>query len=341
LLETSQIVDFSYSKEETLMSTKFLLSVLVLFALLASCNMPAGQSPVTQPPEDQPVSLDANAMATAVELTAIARVTQIAGSAVPATPTFTATPTVTFTPTTAVVSGPCSPLVTANVVANVRSGPDTAYDVVGSLGMGQTATIVGRNDAYTWWYIDYPGVAGNHAWIAGSVVTSSCVPAVVQVVAAPPLPTPTIVVADDSSDNSNGDQNNNNLSPLKPLKPLKPLSLPKPDLFVSEFTITPATPIMGQNAHVRIGVYNQGKAASGQFTVVWYGISTAANASCSWAVDSLPVNGGRILQCDYAFPSWYPANKTSVAIVDANSQVSESNEGNNQGTITPFGVAKP
>jgi hypothetical protein len=55
----------------------------------------------------------------------------------------------------------------------------------------------------------------------------------------------------------------------------------------------------------------------------------------------LPVNGGRILQCDYVFQSWYPVNKTSMAIVDANSQVNESNEGNNKGTITPFGVKKP
>ena len=31
-------------------------------------------------------------------------------------------------------------------------------------------------------------------------------------------------------------------------------------------------------------------------------------------------------------------NKTSLAIVDANNQVNESNEGNNQGTISPFGV---
>ncbi len=326
------------------MRTKVLLSVLVLFSLLASCNMPtAGQPPVTQPPQNQPVSVDPNALATAVELTAIARVTEIAGSAVPATATFTAIPpTPTATSTTApVVSGPCSPTITATVNANVRSGPDTAYDVIGSLMLGQTATIVGRNDAYTWWYIDYPGVAGNHAWIAGSVVTSACVPSVVQVVAAPPLPTPTEVLADNndsSSGDSNGGQNGNNLLPLLPLKPLKLL---KPDLIVSEFTITPATPVMGQNAHVRIGVYNQGTLASGQYTVVWYGLSTFANPSCSWTVNKSNANGGRILECDFVFPSWYPVNKTSLAIVDANNQVNESDEGNNQRTISPFGVAKP
>lgn len=316
------------------MRIKVLLSILVLFSLLASCNRPASQVPVTGPSETAPVSSDPNALATAVEATAIARVTEIAGSAVPATATFTAIPTFTSTSVPVVASGPCSPLVTATVNANVRSGPDTAYDIVGSLVLGQTATIVGRNDAYTWWYIDYPGVAGNHAWIAGSVVTSACVPAVVQVVAAPPLPaTPTEVVAV-SEDEDNG--------PLL-LEPIPGilLTIKKPDLIVSEFTITPATPVMGQNVQVRIGAYNDGNAVSGQFTVHWYGLSSFPNPSCSWTVDSMVAHGGRILKCNnFAFNSWYPINKTSVVIVDVNNQVAESNEDNNQGAISPFGVTE-
>jgi len=314
----------------SIMRTKVLFSVLVLFSLLASCNMPGGQMLATQLPEVKRISSDVDVVGTAVELTSAARLTEIAGSV---TPTFTVTPTLTFTPTSTVaptssVPTQCNPQVTASVNANVRSGPDTAYDVVGSLSLGQTATIVGRNDAYTWWYVAYPGISGGHAWIAGSVVTSACVPSVVQVVAAPALPTtvptdvPTKVVGNDA---------------LQIVPDLQVVPLKLPDLIVSEFTITPATPVMNQNAHVRIGVYNQGKAASGQFTVVWYGLSTFP-VSCSWTVDSMNANGGRILQCDFVFKSWYPINKTSVAIVDANNQVSESNEGNNQGSISPFGV---
>jgi hypothetical protein len=122
--------------------------------------------------------------------------------------------------------------------------------------------------------------------------------------------------------------------------PEHPASLP--DLYVSEFTITPATPIVGQIAHVRIGVYNQGNAVASQFTVLWYGLSTFANPSCSWDVmDIIPPNGGKILQCDFVFQSPYPLNKTSLVIVDSANHVAESNEGNNQGTISPFGVANP
>lgn len=113
-----------------------------------------------------------------------------------------------------------------------------------------------------------------------------------------------------------------------------------PDLYVSEFTISPSTPIMGQNAHVRIGVYNQGNAVASQFTVVWYGLSTFSSPSCSWDItDTVNAHGGRILQCDFVFQSWYPLNKTSLVIVDSSNHVAESNEGNNQGIISPFGVA--
>jgi uncharacterized protein YraI len=266
-----------------------------------------------------------------VELTSAARLTEIAGSV---TPTFTASPTVTFTPTSSLPTQ-CNPLITATVNANVRSGPDTAYDVVGSLSLGQTATIVGRNDAYTWWYIAYPGASGGHAWIAGSVVSSACVPSVVQVVAAPPLPTAVPLVEAAPTEVKDNDP-----LLLVPMPNLQ-LAIKKPDLIVSEFTISPATPVMGQNAHVRIGVYNQGNAASGQYTVHWYGLSSFPSPSCSWPVDHSNAGGGRILECDFVFNSWYPINKTSLVIVDANNQVDESNEGNNQGTLTPFGVAKP
>ncbi|HSK88694.1 MAG TPA: CARDB domain-containing protein, partial [Anaerolineales bacterium] len=291
------------------------------------------QMSATQPSGNEPVSADTGQVGTAVALTAAAQLTGLAGSATStsaASPTLTDAPTLTFTPTSSIPTQ-CNPLVTATVNANVRSGPDTAYDIVGALTLGQTATIVGRNDAYTWWYIAYPGISGGHAWIAGTVVTSACVPSVVQVVAAPPLPTPTTVpVVEAPSD----DEDNSSLLVVPEVQ----LAIKKPDLIVSEFTITPATPVMGQNAHVRIGVYNQGNAVSGPYTVVWYGLSSFASPSCSWSVDKSNAGGGRILQCDFVFNSWYPINKASVAIVDANNQVSESNEGNNQGTITPFGV---
>ena len=79
--------------------------------------------------------------------------------------------------------------------------------------------------------------------------------------------------------------------------------------------------------------------SASQFTVLWYGLSTFGNRSCSWDVlDIIPPGGGRILECDFVFQSTYPINKTSLAIVDSGNHVAESNEGNNQGIISPFGV---
>lgn len=309
------------------MHTKALLSIIVVFSLLTACNMPTGQAPATQPPENKIVAVDADAMATAVELTAIARVTEIAGSVVP--PTFTETPTVT--PTTAPTSvpattGPCSPLVTANVVANVRSGPDTAYGIVGSLAQGQTASIVGRNDAYTWWYIDYPGVSGGHAWVSGTVVSSSCVPAVVQVVAAPPLPT--AVVADNSSNDSSSDDSDGNNSPtLVPNLNLPNLKLLLwKDLAITGIQLSSDPATQGVAVNVKVTVENKGTLNVDNFTVMWW--AAGPTVGCEWSNVSLAAGKTKALTCSYTYGGWNNAYKLK-AMVDPEHAVKETDENNN------------
>jgi uncharacterized protein YraI len=279
------------------MRIKALLSVLVLFSLLASCNMPTGQTPVTQTSESVPVSSDVDAVGTAVELTAAAKLTEIAGSV---TPTFTATATFTPTATVAISPTPCTPLVSANVVANIRSGPDTAYDIVGTLQLGQTAKISGRNDLNTWWNIEYPVGSGRFAWIAGSVVTASCLPATVQVVAAPPLPTapPTEVGSSDSSGT--------------------------PDLVASGMQYYV---VSGKTVHVMVRVSNNGNGNSGAFTVKW--MANQDLGGCNWTVNGLPAGKHRDLECDYTY-EWGANKYWSVLSVDSGGHVSESDEGNNQ-----------
>jgi hypothetical protein len=112
----------------------------------------------------------------------------------------------------------------------------------------------------------------------------------------------------------------------------------KPDLVVTEFSINPATPTMGDPAHVRVRVKNVGPVDAGGFKVKWYGLSTFASASCTWNVAGLDAGSGKLLECDYTFASWYPINKTSIVYVDTDNSVNESNEGNNTATISPFGV---
>ena len=115
----------------------------------------------------------------------------------------------------------------------------------------------------------------------------------------------------------------------------------KPDMIISEFSLNPAIPTMGQNVHVRVGAYNQGNAAAGAFIVRWYGLSTFTNPSCSWALPGMVAHGGQILECNFVFSSWYPINKTTIVYIDHDNQVAESNEGNNSASKSPFGVNSP
>jgi uncharacterized protein YraI len=299
------------------MCIKNLLSILVLLSLLTACQL------TVAPPPTQPSNVDA--VGTAVVLTTVAKLTEIAGSAMPVTATFTAIPTPTSTPDSAVsvpVSGPCSPTITATVNANVRSGPGTAYGTVGSLMLGQTATIVGRNDAYTWWYIAYPGVSGGYAWIAGSVVTSACVPSVVQVVAAPPLPTEEPVVAasssDDSDDEDDDDGGDSGTSGT-------------PDLVANGMQVAPNPATQGERVYIQVRVTNRGDAAAGSFTVQWW--ATHALAPCSWPVDSLAPGASKALSCQYTYGGWNPSYDLKL-VVDSGNTVAESNEGNNSQSDT-------
>jgi hypothetical protein len=285
-----------------------MLGVLAIWLAAVTCNLP-GASPT--PTEESGLSQQQLAETAA----ALVLTSQAGGAVSPEAATNTAAPA-------PVVDTPCQPMVTASLNANVRGGPGTVYDVTGFLSQGSSAIVEGKNGDASWWYIQLASAPGGHGWIAASVTTSSCIPGTLPVIPAPPTPTSPPPTA------------------TEPPTDTPPVAA-KPDLIVSEFSITPSTPTMGVSCHVRVGAYNQGNAAAGQFKVVWYGLSTFAAPSCSWTVNHVVAHGGYILECDYVFASWYPVNKTSLAIVDVNDDVDESHEGNNQGTISPFGVAKP
>lgn len=113
----------------------------------------------------------------------------------------------------------------------------------------------------------------------------------------------------------------------------------QPDLTITEFSINPNPPTQGANAHVRVRAHNAGTADSAGFALEWYGLSTFGAPSCTWNVNGGLVAGGSVLlECDYIFGSWYPIDKTSIAYIDKSNAITESNEGNNSASITPFGV---
>jgi predicted small lipoprotein YifL len=79
----------------------------------------------------------------------------------------------TLVPTVAVAAAtnPPSPAATpaltiTNEFANLRAGPDTAFELVGRLNQGQTAKVLGRSADGKWWQIEVDGK--KPAWVFGS-----------------------------------------------------------------------------------------------------------------------------------------------------------------------------
>lgn len=105
-----------------------------------------------------------------------------------------ATPAPAVAAAAAATATPESPMVTiGNVLMNVRGGPGTNYNVVGTASPGQEFRITGKSPGLgDWWQIDYGGRTG---WVYSQLVTAANAETV-QValnIPAPPPPTATPV----------------------------------------------------------------------------------------------------------------------------------------------------
>lgn len=76
-------------------------------------------------------------------------------------------PTVTGTDQGVVVTVKNDP---ANPQINLRAGPGTEYDKVGTMVIGQKAVAKGRTEGGTWLLIEYPGAPGGYAWVYSTYV---------------------------------------------------------------------------------------------------------------------------------------------------------------------------
>lgn len=141
-------------------------------AIAAAQTAAAEQQPAPADPNAQPAPVDPNAQATPAAADPNAQ---------PA-PAEAATPEPSPTPAAAQV--------TASDVLNVRGGPGTNYNIIGSLTAGQTMRVTGKNQAGDWWQIDYNGQAG---WVFGQLVSTQNTEAVAvaqNIPAPPPTPIP-------------------------------------------------------------------------------------------------------------------------------------------------------
>lgn len=102
-----------------------------------------------------------------------------------------------------------------------------------------------------------------------------------------------------------------------------------PDLYISEFSLSPSTPTQGRPVNVRVGVYNRGSAKAKPFTVEWWAGENFSKPAKVWQVDGSAAKGGRILTYTYdGYRSGYE-KLTTKAVADSKGKVKEQNEKDN------------
>ena len=113
-----------------------------------------------------------------------------------------------------------------------------------------------------------------------------------------------------------------------------------PDLVVSAMSFNPDPPVQGQDATIKVTVYNRGSKPAESFAVEWWASINAPSPACDWVViGGLEADDIATLECSYAYPSWY-AKITTRAVADVYDDIAESDETNNTLDIeTP--VEKP
>lgn len=158
------------------LTASFAITLLVLGA--ASCSAPAPAPTQAPIPSDTPTAVASPAQPTAPATATLPPTST--PTLPPSTPTvISATPTVT---TTAAFTA------TIKSTAYIRSGPGTAYALLGTLAPGLTVRVTGRNAAKTWLQIDFPAGKTGTGWVPAantSTVTNTDALAVIAVSPAP------------------------------------------------------------------------------------------------------------------------------------------------------------
>ncbi len=142
--------------------------VITFFAFISACNLPHPAAVSGENPYPLVATVDVR--------------TQVAGTVAASTPAVT--PTITFTIT------PTAPMVSVSVQTNCRSGPGTAYDILGIMEVGQIAEVVGRSVYNDNWIIRLPSNPAITCWLWGYYATVTGNTTGLMVYTPPPTPTP-------------------------------------------------------------------------------------------------------------------------------------------------------
>jgi ABC-type branched-subunit amino acid transport system substrate-binding protein len=217
----------------------------------------------------------------------------------PIQPTLTPLPSATPTPEGVVAT-------IQQARQNVRSGPSTAYDVLGQLSEGEQVRVIGATTDLTWVVIQYRGVNG---WLATYLLEVFGDLNTVPIIQPPPTPTPA------------------------------PTSTPQPapDIIITSATVVPSPIIAAQPFSVNVTVQNIGSVPVGSFAI-------AATFPPNNVFSSAIVGGLAGGQSTVATLTGTLSNTgcySVVIVVDLNNEVNEVNGENNNLFNFSYCVNKP
>ncbi|MCJ7433241.1 MAG: NBR1-Ig-like domain-containing protein [Anaerolineales bacterium] len=308
------------------MRSKIWMSIIIFSLLLASCNMPVVA--------ESPAAPGMDAVGTSVELTTVARMTELAGSAAPLPATLPAVvpPTLMpiLTPTNTPVSIPCNK---ASFVTDVNYPDGTKLDADANF----TKTWRLKNDGSCTWTSGYSVIfdhgdrMGTPDWAQltiGTVAPGGTVDVSVNLKAPASAGTYQgffkLKAADSPTFGINA--NGQDAFWVKVAVKEQAVLAGVPDLVAYAYQYAPKPAIKDQPADVMVTVRNDGTAPAGQFTVVW--LSNQTTPGCDWTVQGLGIDKSKNLECQFTFTNL--STQYASFIVDSGNQVVESNEGNNK-----------
>ncbi len=149
---------------------------------------------------------------------------------------------------------------TVNTTMNIRGGPGTNYNIVGSANSGERFAVTGKNDAGNWWQIDFRGQNG---WVFGDLVAAQNTGsvAIAQNIPAPPPPTqappPPAEPAPPPAE------------PAQPEQPAEPAPPPEQSYQFNKAILQRCDPNAGVT-YVKGTTYRNGQPANGYFVAFSY-----------------------------------------------------------------------
>lgn len=200
--------------------------------------------------------------------------------------------------------------VTARVDANVRTGDNTTYPVVGNLLSGESAAVIGISASGTgWYYIQLEN--GRRGFISPTTVNISGNTLSLPTFFPPATPTPTFT----------------------------PTPVATGDLLINGNATVPDRPRCGEQFEVQLNVTNAGTLATNSSVLVRIqDVDIASGVITTVGTNFVPVmqpgqNFVVVIPLTISGAQFAGTDHRITATVDANNQVIETNEGNNNFTF--------